>query len=115
MIAQQVWNIILTNLKDKRTELPTAPKTKKSPLWFSVTLDGNAIIVDNAAEHKPSCKIAKPRRLTYEEFQKVYPLYLRRENGEKVSAEVISVTFNQVYYFSLIKHLGQEKSTAFPQ
>ena len=65
---------------------------------------GETIIITPASEHQPSSKLSAPRILKYSNFQKVFPLYLRREKGEPVSAEVTAITVNQVYYFSLIKH-----------
>ncbi|WP_061214828.1 hypothetical protein [Syntrophomonas wolfei] len=107
MTPLQAWNMIVDKLKGTQLEFPTVPKIKKTPIWFSATSDGKAVFIDNAIENKPSCQLSMPRKLTYKTFEKVYPLYLRRENGERISNEVASVTVNQVYYFSLIKHLCQ--------
>lgn len=105
MNYEYIWNIIVNNLKEKCIEMPTVPKTRKTPLWFSATTDGNIIIINRAVNNKPSCKLSMERKLTYNTFEKVYPLYLKREKGEQVSSEVTSVTVNQVYFFSVIKHL----------
>ncbi|WP_163103198.1 hypothetical protein [Peribacillus alkalitolerans] len=104
MTPIQAWNIIISRLEGKIVELPTVPKTKKSPVWFSSTTDGKTIFINKAIDHSPSSKISVQRKLEYNTFQKVYPLFLRRESGEAVSTEVTAVTVNQVYYFSLIKH-----------
>lgn len=108
MTSQQAWNKIIEKLKEHQTEFPTAPITNKTPIWFSAIVDGEIILIDNAVNHQPSSKLTVPRKLKYKTFQKVYPLYLRRENGEQISAEAASVTVNQVYYYSLIKHLCQD-------
>lgn len=100
------WNTIVRSLDGKRLEFPTVPKTKKEPVWFSATSDGTSILISEAKDHKPSSKLTMQRKLTYKTFEKVFPLYLRRENGEQVSCEVSAITVDQVYYFSLIKHLG---------
>lgn len=106
MTSLQVWKAIISRLEGKRIELPTVPKIKKKPVWFSATTDGEIIFINEAIDHKPSSKLSVERKLKYSKFQKVYPLYLRRENGEKVSEEAKAITLNQVYYFSLIKHLS---------
>jgi hypothetical protein len=111
MTSQQAWNTILDKLKLNRMEFPTVPITKRTPVWFSAMVDG-VILIDNAMAHQTSSKLAMPRKLKYKTFQKVYSLYLRRENGEQVSAEATSVTVNQFYYYSLIKHLCQENKAA---
>lgn len=104
MTPLQAWNSILKNLEGKTIELPTVPKTKKVPVWFSASTNGEIIFINEASDHKPSSKLSVPRKLRYNTFQKVFPFYLKRENGEPVSSEVTAITVNQVYYFSLIKH-----------
>lgn len=101
MTPLQAWNMILSRVEGKRIELPTVPITKKAPVWFSATTDGKTIFINRAIEQSPSSKISVQRKLNYSKFQKVYPLYLRRENGESVSSEVTAVTVNQVYYFMM--------------
>lgn len=104
----EAWNTIIHRLKGNRIELPTVPKNKRVPVWFSATTNGEKVLINEAVDHKPSSKLSGVRTLTYRNFEKVYPLYLKRENGESVSAEVTAITVNQVYYFSLIKHfLGE--------
>lgn len=92
-------------MNGKKLEFHTVPKINRKPLWFTASSDGNFIYIDNAVVNKPSSKLSVVRKLDFKNFLKVFPLYLRRENGEVVSAEVSKVTLNQVYYFSLIKSL----------
>lgn len=111
MAPLDAWKSIMNHLEGKTLELPTVPKTKKIPVWFSASTNGKVIIINEAKDHQPSSKISTPRILNYKTFEKVFPLYLRREKGEAVSAEVTRVTVDQVYYFSLIRHLGFVKSS----
>lgn len=104
---QQIWNKIIENLSSSGREFPTTPKTKKEPVWFLARTDKEKIYINEAIENKPSSKIKVKRTLTYDNFKDVYPIYIRRENGENVSKEASAVTRNQVYYFSLINHLGK--------
>jgi hypothetical protein len=106
MAPIHAWNNIINRLRGSSVELPTVPKTKKVPVWFSVTTDGKTIFFDKAIDHIPSSKLSIQRKLNYKTFEKVYPLYLKRENGEAVSSEVTAITVDQVYYFSLIKHFA---------
>jgi hypothetical protein len=108
MTSQQAWNTIVDKLKGERKEFPTVPIVKRTPVWFSAVVNGEIILIDKAITHQPSSKLTVPRKLKYTTFQKIYPLYLRRENGEQVSVEAGSATVNQVYYYSLIKHLCQD-------
>jgi len=103
------WNNIIRNLRGKSIELPTVPKIKKIPVWFSASTDGNMIFIDKASKNQPSSKLSMTRKLTYKIFQKVYPLYLKREQGESVSIEVTRLTVDQVYYFSLMYHLSKKE------
>lgn len=95
---------IISSLDGKSVELPTVPKTNKVPVWFTASTDGKTIFINEAVENKPSSKLSVQRRLNYNTFQKVHPLFLRREKGEAVSSYVTKITVDQVYYFSLIKH-----------
>lgn len=105
MDVEKAWNTIIENLRGKAIELHTVPKTKKIPLWFTASTDGNIVFIDKAVDNKPSSNLSMKRRLTYKTFEKVYPLYLRRAKGEHVSSEVAHITVDQVYFFSLIEHL----------
>jgi len=103
----QAWSTIIDKLRNNKMEFPTTPKIDRAPVWFSARVDGETIVINEAIVHQPSSKLSTPRRLTYKDFEKVYPIYLRRENDEQVSAEATAATLNQVYYYSLIKHLCQ--------
>lgn len=105
MTSIKAWKLIMDNLTENPMEFPTVPKTKREPVWFSAVVDGDIVIINEAIQNKPSSKLSKKRKLDYKTFEKVYPLYLKRESGERVSSEVTAITVNQVYYFSLIKHL----------
>lgn len=104
-MTSEAWNTIIAILSKKPTEFPTVPKTKRIPVWFMASTDGEKIFIDEAKINKPSSKLSLRRMLEYRTFEKIYPLYIRRENGEQVSAEANVITVNQVYYYSLIHHL----------
>lgn len=48
------------------------------------------------------------RKLTFKDFQKIYPIYLKRESGQSVSKEAIAATVNQVYFYPIIKNILKE-------
>lgn len=106
---EKLWDLLISNLDDNPQDFPTTPKIQKAPLWFHAYTDGIMIYVSTAREHKPSSKIKGERKLTYNEFKRMYPIYLRREAGNAVSAEATSNSFNIVYWYSLIKHLIPQK------
>ena len=72
---------------------------------FGACAKNNFIFVSNAQSHIPSCHISSPRGFTFEEFLRIHPIFLRRERGESVSKDAIAATYNQVYWFALIKEL----------
>lgn len=105
MTDQEAWNKILFELAGKELDFPTVPKTNRTPVWFNASTDGKIVFINMALDNKPSSQLLMQRKLNYKTFQKVYPLFIRRERGEKVSSEVTVITVDQVYYFSLMKHL----------
>lgn len=100
----KTWNKIINNLLTQPRDLPTTPKTTKSPIWFYAYTDGTNIFVEKAKEQMPSSDITMTRRLTFIEFERVYPIYIKREQGVPVSKEAAYETHNQVYWYSIIKH-----------
>jgi hypothetical protein len=102
----QAWKTIISKLDQTPKEFHTVPIIKKVPLWFSATTDGESVFINNAIINRPSSNLKVPRRLYYRTFAKVYPLYLKRENGEQVSKEASRITVDKVYYFSLIRFLA---------
>ena len=108
ILVEEAWKIMINKLTEEKQEFHTVPKTNKKPVWFEAESDGKDIFVNSAKSNEPSSKISSTRKLKYNNFIEVYPLYIKRENGEKVSQEVTNKTVNQVYYFSLIKqHIQQ--------
>lgn len=105
MTAQEAWKTIMNRLGQERREFHTVPLLNKAHVWFSATVDEERIVITEATENKPSSSLTIPRYLKYKTFEKVYPIYLRREKGEKVSKEVTEITVNSVYYYSLIRFL----------
>ncbi|MGL5328383.1 MAG: hypothetical protein ACRDD7_03875 [Peptostreptococcaceae bacterium] len=106
---KEIWNNMVSSLNGLEREFPTNPKkVKKEPIWFLASSDGEKIYIDEARENSPSSRLKSKRILTYKDFEKIYPIHLRREDGESVSKEATEATRNQVYYFSLIKYLGMK-------
>jgi hypothetical protein len=105
MNTQDAWNQIISGLSVGPQEFPTVPKNKRNPVWFTASCHSNVVYIDKATKNKPASNLTGKRILNYKIFEKIYPLYLRREKGEPVSHEATSVTVDQVYYYSLIHHL----------
>lgn len=103
--VKKLWNVLVAEISSQAIELPTNPIQKnRKPKWFKVTYDSDILYITNAQEHKNSCSISTPRKISFEEFKKVYPYYVRRKAGHSISAEVMHITVNQVYHFGLMKY-----------
>lgn len=108
MTPKEAWEIITKKMGTAPIEFHTLPLTTRTPVWFSAQKDYDQIRITNAIKNRPSSVIKTPRYLFLKTFEKVYPIYLRRNHGEKVSQEVRGITVNSVYYYSLIQFLTEE-------
>lgn len=109
MTPKEAWEIIIKKMGTAPIEFHTLPLTTRAPVWFSSKKDDDQIRITNALENRPSSVIKTPRYLYFKTFEKVYPIYLRRNQGEKVSQEVRGITVNSFYYYSSIKFLTEEE------
>ena len=100
-----LWDKIKSYLRNNKTEFHTVPKDNRQPVWFSAVTEGDVVVIDKAVVNTPSSKLNYSRKLTFKDFQKIYPIYLKRESGQSVSKEATEATVNQVYFFSIIKHI----------
>jgi hypothetical protein len=100
----QYWQSLIATFQNEETELHTMPITVRTPRWFTVVSYGDCLYVSNAKQHKPSCTISDSRRLSYTEFARMYPIYLKRKAGQAVSKEATAASRNQVYWYPIMKH-----------
>ena len=105
MTPEKAWDTIVKRVSNHSEEFHTVPKNRRTPVWFLASGDGKYIYISEAKMNRPSSKISAVRKLTWSDFEKIYPLYFRREQGEVISAEATAITRNQVYYYSVIKHI----------
>jgi hypothetical protein len=95
------WKILLGKTSES-IDLSTNPLTQRIPVWFAAKSYNNCIIITSSKSKLPASNIAGSRKIQYHEFEKLYPLYLRRKNKEAISKEVKDLSRNQVYIYSLI-------------
>lgn len=111
---EERWNDLLNYIANNPKEFATYPKNNSQPRWFKATanIQKNYIAITNAEEHSPSCKIkfANERKLIFKDFKNIYPLYIRRELGERVSKELNAATVNSSYFLSLLYNFFKEKN-----
>jgi len=101
---ERMWKEILEYFFKKELELHTRPKIKRQYKWFSLYSDLDYIYIQSAKKNEPSCKISECRKLTYKEFIRILPIYYAREKGESVSKRATAITYNQVYWYSLLNY-----------
>ncbi len=101
------WQSICSTFTNEKTELHTIPKSvKRIPVWFSVQGDGSILYISTASVNSPSSKLSGIRRLDFNEFARMYPIYIRRKKGEKVSREAQAASLNQVYWYAIMDYCG---------
>lgn len=69
MNAENAWKIIMNKLQETPTEISTVPSDKKEPLWFKASIDKGILYVHSAANHIPSAKISKRRKISQKGFE----------------------------------------------
>jgi hypothetical protein len=111
MESHKIWQKLLSDLSNGKTDIQTTPMNSRKPSWFSAEVVNDKIVVDNSVEKLPSCNLKSPRVLSWKKFQEVFPYYIRRKGGEKVSKEVTGITRHQVYYYGLIRKAVSDPSS----
>ncbi|NLX74709.1 MAG: hypothetical protein GXZ13_02500 [Synergistaceae bacterium] len=101
---RELWHTIVNTFSSTPLELHTNPLNNKNYRWFSVTSDGNKIIISSAKKHTPPSSLTADRYLNYSQFLKIYPIYLRRKKGEAVSQEAIKASSNSVYWYGIMNY-----------
>ena len=102
MNAEVAWTKIVTSLKESPAEVATVTKNKKSPIWFTAYTENGEVHVQSAITNKPSAKIAGFRKLSRDEFIRVYPYYRLWAKGECQRQEIRNISVNTSYIFALI-------------
>ena len=108
MEFEKLWNKIIFNIKNSPREIQTIPILKnKIGVWFYVYSQNDEIYISGATKNFPVSSIKKHTRISKESFEKTYPIYLRRCNGEKVAHDAQKVSRFQVYIYSILKNYGE--------
>ncbi len=103
--AKILWNFLKLELDSNTIEITSNPISKAViPKWFTVQYEPDQMIITPAEVHHPSSKITSPRKITFSQFEKIYPYYIKRKKGEMVSQEVIQLTQNQTYHYGLMRY-----------
>jgi hypothetical protein len=109
MSSAELWSQIVDRTKITEFEIPTVPIVKRTPLWFRVSSHGNALLIHPAEDHTPSSTLKMPRRIKFEEFDRIYKYYDLRLKGAAISQEALSKSVNTVYIYGLIADARSNK------
>jgi len=103
MNPSETWEYILTKANSRSFEIPTTPQNKRIPKWFSVSRNGEYMVVANAETNSPSVSLKNERRITFGDFESIFDYYEIRKNGAKgISKEIVAKSMNSAYIFALI-------------
>jgi hypothetical protein len=104
--ANALWARIVSVLGKGPKEFETVRLNGGNGVWFLVSVEDNVIFVRNAAEHRPSARIAGTRFISEDEFTRVYPFYEKWRTGRCKRYEIRDVSMNTSYIFALIAHFN---------
>ena len=94
---------IAANLRANPRDISTAPvQPGRKPRWFYAYEEGGIIYVKSGQDQSPKSSIKGRRSLSEKDFSAMLNLYHRRKRGVPVSAEAEAITYQQVYWLSLI-------------
>ena len=101
-----IWERIMNDLQNNPRELQTMPITNRTGKWFYAETNGEVIVLKRAHSKEPSSEFKKDHRLRRKDFDLIYPFYIRRKAGEKIS-DKSKISFNRVYIYSILYHCGK--------
>lgn len=103
MDATVLWETIKSKARFAEFEISTVPQVKRIPLWFSVRVEGDSLIIKKAKVNAPSVKLTAERKISFKDFEFVYSYYDRWIKGETgIRHEVSRKSRNTAYIFALI-------------
>lgn len=88
-------------------DVKTHPTNAAKPKWYFVFVENGNIFISNSKKMQPSVTISIPRKLIKNEFEVMYDLNNRRENGESVAKFAQSLTMNSSYWFGIFNFIKQ--------
>ena len=88
-----IYECILRNIQRNPQEIHTIRLNSDDGLWFSVFVENERIFVSPAKEHTPASKAQPHKLITTTALERMFPLYVRRKNGEQVSQEALQAAY----------------------
>ena len=98
-----IYERILNNIKQNPQEIHTIP-LRGGGVWFSVFVKNERIFVSPATEHTPASKVLPNTPINKIDLERMFPLYVRRKNGEQVSQEAQRASRVIVYCYAIFEN-----------
>lgn len=98
-MTETMWRNLLAKMGSGEREIQTVPLSGGGK-WFTVQAANGKILVSAGKRNEPKSKVS-PRIISKEEFFTMYPIYVRRCAGERVSQEAQAATRSQVYIYAI--------------
>jgi hypothetical protein len=102
--AKLLWSKIVSSLRQNPHEIETIKLDRSPGIWFSASVENNAIVVDNAVANAPSAIIRGARMIFEDEFIKVFTYYEPWINRRCPRGKIRNKSMNTSYIFALIHH-----------
>ena len=99
-----IYECILRNIQQNPQEIHTIRLNSDDGLWFSVFVENEQIFVSPATEHTPASKAQPHKLITKTALERMFPLYVRRKNGEQVSQEALQAAYVIVYCYAIFEN-----------
>lgn len=84
----------------------TTPQGNRSGKWFHISVECDKVFISEAEGHANSSKFKMKRMLNANECEKVFLLYLRRNQGSLNRSVASGTTHNSSYWFGIFSDLG---------
>ena len=86
-------------------DVHTVPTSKKTPLWYFVSVEKGKLCVEPGRDHFPKSRVKK-RVLQEKECERVLELYKERKTGRSVGSEASENTYSQVYWYGIFAEMN---------
>lgn len=106
MDFNELYEKIVLKIKENPKDIKTVP-LNRTGLCFYTYIEDNKIFIQPSKTKLPTSSVKKHTQITKASLEKMYPLYLRRKNGEKVSKEAKKLSFVQVYCYAIFENYGE--------
>ena len=99
------WEELIKSFSETPRDVATVPMKRTQCKWFYVSVRADKLCVESGKHHDNPSKIKSARKLNEEDLATMYDFYVRRNNGEKLSAAETVRAINQAYWYGIFADL----------